>query len=138
VGRTFKCKYCTSPEDLEFPPNWRKGKKLINALTGKPHYCQRNKKVEISASHWKQPTKRLPLIEVPNTPTFYICGNHKTELSEKSFEYLEVNGREVREKTSKKYHCDCLKIGLSYCQRFCTKCQEHPRVIYVTDAIPAV
>ena len=35
----MKCKFCSSPEELKWPENYKKGNKPVNAETNQPHVC---------------------------------------------------------------------------------------------------
>jgi len=144
-SKSFKCKYCNSIEDLIYPLNWRKGKKLVNEHTGEPHNCKRDKVSSSGQNVWKKSRNavfyhgrsgegtayKFGCDAPPNTPTHYVCGKCGTELEEHSYEYLEINSTERREKLFQKTGCNCILIGLNCCSRFCQKCSQHPDKIYV-------
>ena len=56
----MKCKFCDSPEELQWPENWKKGDRPINSETNQPHECQTVDK----STKWKE---NLPI-------GFMFCG----------------------------------------------------------------
>jgi len=131
---------------LIFPPNWRKGKSLVSEHTGEPHKCKKDKVNASGKKVWKNDRTvfyhnrkgdyKIGCDAPKNpTPSMYICGKHKTKLGQKSYDFFDINGKDNRQKTYQKTGDSCVLLGSNWCDKFCSECNEHPRIIYCVPEV---